>query len=99
MLLLACFALGGCGSTVHAYNVRAVGEEHTQWNSFFLAGSVGEARVDVERACGPGGTAAEMGVHHNALTVALTIVTVGIYTPRVSTLTCGAAGAQASVQQ
>ena len=97
--LSALSAITGCGSTVHAYDVRAVGEEHTQWNSFFLAGSVGEADVDVERVCGPGGTAAEMGVRHNALTVALTIVTIGIYAPRVSTVTCGEVGAQASVKR
>ena len=98
MLLVACFALTGCGSTVRAYDVRSVGDEHTQWSSFFLAGSVGEANVDVERVCGPGGTAAEMGVGHNVFTVALTVVTLGIYTPRVAYLTCGETASQASVR-
>jgi hypothetical protein len=99
LVLAVCFALTGCGSTVRAYDVRSAGDEHSQWNSFFLAGAVGEADVDVDRVCGPGRRAAEMGIGHNFLTVALTIVSLGVYTPNIAYLTCGEAVSQASVQR
>jgi hypothetical protein len=91
LLLLACLAMSGCATTVHSYDVRAVGDEHTQWNSFFLWGAVGKTDVDVQEICGQGQKAAEVGVKATFFTVAASIVTLGVYSPFDSFVRCGEA--------
>lgn len=74
---------------MHAYDVRDAKEEHSQWNSFFLWGAVGEADVDVPKLCGAGRAAASMAVSPTFFTVVLTVVTLGVYSPQMAYVSCG----------
>lgn len=79
----------GCAVTVRSHDVRPTGPEHTQRNSLLLWGTVGEADVSIERICGADKRAASTGVSHDALDVALFLLTLGIYSPQSAHVQCG----------
>jgi hypothetical protein len=96
--LLALFfaiAASGCYRATFMANPNVVkGQEHDQWNSFFLWGLVGEETLDVRQYCG-GGPVAQVRTGANVLTGLVSFVTLGIYAPRMAYVWC-AAGAPAT---
>jgi hypothetical protein len=85
---LPLLLLSGCSATFSEPAV-APGERHSRWTSSFLYGSVGRAEVDVREVCGCG-RAREVESGANALTIAISVATLGIYTPRRLLVTCEA---------
>jgi hypothetical protein len=71
------------------------GEEHEEWRSRFLAGTVSPVEVDTKHFC-PDGRVAEIRTGGNLATSALTIGTLFIYTPRKIIVTCAAANSNAA---
>jgi hypothetical protein len=89
-LLLCALALGGCFKATFIRDPEAVrGEEHDRWTSFFIFGLVGEQTLDVRQFC-PDGRVAEVETSANFLTGLVSVVTLGIYTPRKVYVTCAA---------
>ena len=87
-LLLCALALGGCYKATFIRDPDAVrGEEHDRWTSFFIFGLVGEQDFDVHEFC-PDGRIAEVQTGANFLTGLVSVVTIGIYTPRKVYVTC-----------
>ena len=88
--VLLTLAPGGCykASFITTPNV-VKGQEHDQWNSFFLWGLVGEETLDVRQFC-PGGQVAQVRTGANFLTGLVSFVTLGIYAPRMSYVWCAA---------
>lgn len=76
----------GCAATFRDPRV-APGEEKTKWAHFYLVGSLGEAEVDVRDHC-PTARAHEVWIGEDVLTLAVSVVTLGIYTPRKVAITC-----------
>ncbi|MCA9599720.1 MAG: hypothetical protein KC776_40710 [Myxococcales bacterium] len=85
-LVCSTLLLTGCAATFSDPRVAA-GESHTEWNHFFLFGSVGHAVVDVRDVC-PTGRAHEVSSGENVLTLGVSVVTLGIYTPRKVKVVC-----------
>lgn len=89
--LIGLLALGlssGCAATFRDPRVPA-GEEKTQWAHSYVFGAVGEAEVDVRDHCATA-RAHEVWVGEDVFTLAVSIVTLGIYTPRKVAITCEA---------
>lgn len=76
----------GCVATFVDQRAPA-GEEKSQWLDYYLVGLVGHERVDVRDLC-PTGRARQVEVGGNLLTTGLSVVTLGIYTPRKATIVC-----------
>src|SRR5438105_10487103 len=94
-LLLCALALGGCYKATFIRDAQAVrGEEHDEWTSFFVFGLVGEQNLDVKQFC-PDGRFAEIQTGANFLTGLVSLVTIGIYTPRKVYVTCAIAAGSA----
>ncbi len=85
-LLLATVALTGCAATFTDPRVPA-GETHTEWSDFFLFGTVGHEVIDVRDVC-KSGRAQEVSTGGNVLTAGVTVITLGIYTPRKVKIVC-----------
>jgi hypothetical protein len=97
-LLLCALALGGCYKATFIRDPDVVrGEEHDQWTNFFIFGLVGEQDLDVHQFC-PGGRIAEVQTGGNFLTGLVSLVTIGIYTPRKVYVTCAARSGQAILE-
>jgi hypothetical protein len=93
-LLAALTAWGsaGCTATFTNPGVKA-GEEHTEWSSYFLVGAIGKAEVDVRDYC-PTGRAQRVRFGENLATLGVSLITIGIYTPRRVVVTCEAVEAR-----
>jgi len=87
--MLALALLPGCAATFKDHRVPA-GEERTKWAHFYFIGAVGEAEVDVRDHC-PTARAHEVWVGEDVLTLGVSLLTLGIYTPRKVAITCGRA--------
>ncbi len=86
-VLASTALLEGCGYTYHFQNGNAVpGEEHNEWASFFLFGTIGDYELDVREFC-PNGVY-EITTGTNFLTWLVSGVTLGIYTPRKVNIWC-----------
>jgi hypothetical protein len=97
-LLLCALALGGCYKATFIRDPDVVrGEEHDQWTSFFVFGLVGEQSLDVHQFC-PDGRVAEVQTGGNFLTGLVSVVTIGIYTPRKVYVTCAAPSGRAMLE-
>lgn len=79
-------ALPGCAATFVDVRVKP-GEEKTQWAHFYVLGALGEAEVDVRDHC-PTARAHAVWVGEDVFTLAVSVVTLGIYTPRKVAVTC-----------
>ena len=89
--LVAATMLGatGCFKATFISDPSVVrGEMHDEWTSFFVFGLVGTEHVDVREYCR--GAVAEVRTGANAGTVVVSVVTLGIYTPRKVYVTCAA---------
>ncbi len=88
-ILLALSAVG-CSASFQS-PAALPGEEHSVWNSHYVFGAVGGREVDVRELC-PDGRVSQVETGANLGTLALSVLTIGIYTPRVVTVTCTAKG-------
>jgi Bor protein len=97
-LLLCALALGGCYKATFIRDPQVLrGEEHDDWTSFFVFGLVGEQTLDVKQFC-PDGRFAEIQTGANFLTGLVSLVTIGIYTPRKVYVTCAGGSARATLE-
>ena len=97
-LLLCALALGGCYKATFIRDAQAIrGEEHDEWTSFFVFGLVGEQNLDVKQFC-PDGRFAEIQTGANFLTGLVSLVTIGIYTPRKVYVTCASGSGSAMLE-
>ena len=97
-LLLCALALGGCYKATFIRDAQAVrGEEHDEWTSFFVFGLVGEQTLDVKQFC-PDGRFAEIQTGANFGTGLVSLVTIGIYTPRKVYVTCAGGSGRATLE-
>ena len=87
-MLLLGFAISSsaCSATFTDPRVPA-GETKSTWQSYFVYGAVGSAQVDVRDYCATN-RAHEVHLGADFLTVGVSIITLGIYTPRKVTVTC-----------
>src|SRR5688572_20035348 len=87
---LLAIAATGCYKATFISNPHVVrGADHNQWNSFFLWGLVGEETLDVRQFCS-GGQVAQVRTGANVLTGLVSLVTIGIYAPRMAYVWCAA---------
>lgn len=91
-LLLVLTLLPGCSATFHDARITP-GEEKTQWAHHYVLGSLGEAEVDVRDHCATA-RAHEIWIGEDALTLLVSVVTLGIYTPRKVAIICEKAPAR-----
>jgi hypothetical protein len=83
----------GCYKATFYKNASVVkGEEHEEWTDFFVFGTVGSEELDVKKFCS-NGDAAVIRTGGNVGTGVVSVLTIGIYTPRKVYVTCPAAGA------
>jgi len=86
LLLLTCAGFG-CYS-VRVERQTVAGETRQIKQNFFLLGRIGESEIDLSKEC-PSGVAS-FGDIFTWSDVLLSIVTIGIYTPRTVILKCAA---------
>ncbi|HEX3596410.1 MAG TPA: hypothetical protein VHU80_14975 [Polyangiaceae bacterium] len=88
-LAVAFASTSGCYRASFA-DARSAGQEtHGVWVHGFLFGLVGSRAVDARYECAS--EPAAIDVFESAGSFALTVVSLGIYTPRVAAVTCAAA--------
>jgi hypothetical protein len=93
-LLAALLAAAGCYKATFYQNPTAVrGARHEQWSAFFILGLVGTERFDVRQFCGQN-EVAEVRTGGNFATGFVSVITIGIYTPRKVYVTCAALAGQ-----
>ena len=61
-------------------------EQHQVWLDQYVFGLVGSPEVDVREFCRDG--SARVGVFENGWAFGVTLLSLGIYTPRVAAITC-----------
>ena len=94
LLLGALLALSGCyKATFHESATAVRGRQHEAWSDFFLLGLVGSQTFEVTQFCGAQ-PVAEVRTGGNFLTGLVSVITIGIYTPRKAYVTCAAPDAQ-----
>lgn len=93
--LLACtiavLVATGCFRVAVTDGALPSGERHAPWNHVFLFGLAGEPELDVRRYCSTSAARVETG--ETLATLGVTVLTLGVYTPRQSTITCAAQAA------
>jgi Bor protein len=96
MALAFATCTAGCYKATFVKSPDAVKRNptHEEWTHHYVFGLVGDEKYDVRQWC-PNGTAA-VRTGGNAGTTALSIVTLGIYTPRKVYVTCDLPKATAS---
>jgi hypothetical protein len=80
----------GCTQTIHLAESPRIRYRETiekRWQSHYFLGFIGRSSLDLRDVCS-GHTVSKIALTHNYATVALWIVTAGIYTPRRIILTC-----------
>jgi len=91
-LLAVLLGGAGCYKATFIRDTNAVkGAEHDRWLDFWVFGLVNEQNVNVREFC-PDGRIAEVQTHGNFGTGIVSVLTLGIYTPRKVTVTCAADG-------
>lgn len=91
-LLAALLGSAGCYKATFIRDPSAVkGVERDQWLDFFVFGIVGEQNLDIKQFCADG-RVAEVQTHGNFGTGVVSVLTIGIYTPRKVTVTCATDG-------
>ncbi|MEB2314294.1 MAG: hypothetical protein OZ921_11110 [Sorangiineae bacterium] len=87
VIIATALAVTSCSATFVDARVPA-DTQHRLWRSFYAGGLIGHAELDIRDVCASG-RAREVRTGEDALTLALTIVTLGIYAPRRVVVTCG----------
>jgi hypothetical protein len=85
--LVLFFILPGCYKASFYRDPSVVrGREHDEWSDFFVFGTVGKQDYDVSQFCPA--EVAEVRTGGNFATGLVSVVTIGIYTPRKVYVTC-----------
>jgi len=91
-LLAALLAGAGCYKATFIRDPNAVkGVEQDQWLDFWLWGLVNEQSIDVKQFC-PDGRVAQVVTGGNFGTGIVSVLTLGIYSPRKVYVTCATDG-------
>ena len=91
-LVAALLASAGCYKATFIRDPDAVkGAEHDRWLDFWLWGLVNEHDIDVKQFC-PDGRVAQVVTGGNFGTGIVSLVTIGIYSPRKVYVTCATDG-------
>jgi hypothetical protein len=86
----ALLGITGCYKATFYQNPNAVaGARHERWSDFFILGLVGHEHFDVRDFCDQD-EVAEVRTGGNFATGIVSLVTIGIYTPRKVYVTCAA---------
>lgn len=96
-LVLAVVLTAGCFKATFGDPTAVPGIEHDRWTDFYVFGLVGDEVIDLREFC-PDGRAAEVRTGGNFPTVLVTVVTIGIYAPRIVYVTCSAGTMQAEAE-
>jgi hypothetical protein len=91
LVVVAATLSAGCAATFRDPTVAA-GQTRTKWAHHYFIGAVGEAEIDVRDHC-PTARAHEVWVGEDVFTLGVSILTLGIYTPRKVAITCAAPSA------
>ncbi len=89
---LLCVLLSGCTATFREPRL-AGGESHSEWTPSYVFGLFGRAEIDVRDHC-PSGRVREIETGANVATIGISLLTIGIYTPRRVVVTCEAVPAR-----
>ncbi|WP_394846555.1 Bor family protein [Pendulispora brunnea] len=89
VLALAWLSQGCFSTSLVNKNLTPGAEKHEEWNSFFFWGLAGEAEVNVAEICHQG-EAWKIEEGTNGATWLVSLVTLGIYSPRKVYVTCAA---------
>jgi hypothetical protein len=85
VLAFASSSATGCFKATLS-DARFARERHEVWVDQYVFGLVGSPELDVREFCGDG--AARVGFFENAWAVSSTLLSLGLYTPRVATIAC-----------
>lgn len=85
LFIAGLWALLGCAPSVHA--PAGASSIRERWLPSFVFGLFGDTAVDVRDVC-PSGVASAVSVGSNAGTVAVTVLTLGVYAPRKVWVAC-----------
>lgn len=97
-MLVAALTTTGCyKATFYPDPAAAKGETHEEWSDFFVFGLVGSEEFKVERFC-PDGEVTLVRTGGNFATGLVSLLTIGIYTPRKIYVSCGANHDQADAR-
>ena len=77
----------GCGAATFSEPRFARSERHDVWLHHYLYGLVGQRELDARRYCARG--VANVRVFESGSSLALSILTLGVYTPIVARVECG----------
>ncbi len=91
-VLAASLVLSGCYTATFTTPRAPSTEAHEVWLDGFLFGLVGGAPVDARFYCST--EPATVGVRESPLSWGTAVLTLGIYTPRVASITCASADAR-----
>ena len=89
-LLVAALLLSACKTVSYRTGAPGGGERTSRNASFFLFGAVGTATIDLTEACPQG--VSSWSNRKSAVDTLLSIVTLGIYTPRTIRIECAPKG-------
>jgi hypothetical protein len=95
-MLVACAVLASSGcykATFHQSSSAVRGAQHEEWTDYFLLGLVNHQTYDVRQLCGETPPAA-VRTGGNFLTGLVSVLTIGIYTPRKLYVSCSSGGAK-----
>jgi hypothetical protein len=85
-VVVALAATPGCFAATFVDARFAPQETHDVWVHGYLFGLIGTTGVDARYVCAS--DAVGVDVHESAVTWTLTVITLGVYTPRVAAITC-----------
>jgi hypothetical protein len=85
--LILLLGISGCYKASFYQGSTVRGTQHEEWTNFFLFGLVGHDRVDVREFC-PNSQVAALRSGGNFGTSLVSVLTVGIYTPRKVYVSC-----------
>jgi hypothetical protein len=85
--LVAAVVGSACRSTFVEPRV-ASGAEQRRWSSFYVFGTFGGEEMDARDVC-PNGRVRHVRAEATPLTLLVSVVTIGMYTPRVLSIRCG----------
>jgi hypothetical protein len=94
-LALGALVLNGCFTHDLRDARYAAGTRHQEWTNHFFWGLVGHETVDAGKWCG-GGEVAGFGTGANGGTWFVSLITLGIYSPKTVWVDCSAGPTQTS---
>jgi hypothetical protein len=89
LALVAALGPSSCAATFTEPRT-ARSESRSVWASYYVVGIIGREEVDVREHC-PSGQASEVETGATLATLGVSLLTIGIYTPRRVLITCAPA--------